>query len=390
MAKNKKQDTNLIHAGSHPRDQFGAVNPPIYHASTVTQESMAALAKARENRETSFVYGRLGTPTSRAFEEAVATLEGGDKCVSVGSGLSAICTAMLAFVEHGDHILVCDSAYSPTRNLSEKFLRRFGVETTYYDPLVGAGIKDYFQAKTKTVYVESPGSHSFEVQDIPAIAKECRKAGIKVVMDNTWSAGYFFKPFEHGVDVSVQAATKYFVGHSDAMLGSVTTTDENFDAIRNSAHLLGYHASPDDAYLGLRGIRTLATRIKRHEKNALKVADWLRGRPEVEELRHPAFPSCPGHDIWRRDFSGSSGLFSVLLKEAPDEAVANLIDGLDLFALGASWGGYESLVLRTQLTRSATNWNTKTPCVRFHVGLEDPDDLIDDLKAGLDRYMAAI
>ena len=390
MMKNKKQDTKLTHAGSHPEDQFGVVNPPVYHASTVSQESMATFAKSRENPDTSFIYGRHGTPTSRAFEEAVAILEGGDKCISVGSGLSAICTAMLAFVEQGDHVLVCDNAYSPTRSLSEKFLRRFGVETSYYDPLIGAGIKDHFRPNTKVVYVESPGSHSFEVQDIPAITSECRRFGIRVVMDNTWSAGYFFKPFDYGVDVSVQAATKYFVGHSDAMLGSVTTKNENFEAIRNSARLLGYHAPPDDAYLGLRGMRTLAARIKRHEKNALKVAEWLKGRQEVVDLRHPAFPSCPGHDNWKRDFSGSSGLFSVLLKEGSDDAVATLIDGLELFALGASWGGYESLVLRTQLTRSVTDWNPDTPCVRFHIGLEDPEDLITDLSAGLDRYKAAI
>ena len=388
MTSKKNQDTNLIHAGSHPEEQFGAVNPPVYHASTVSHASVAAMQKERENLTTGFVYGRHGTPTAHAFEETVATLEGGDLCISVGSGLSAICTAMAAFVEQGDHVLVCDNAYSPTRNFSETFLKRFGVETTYYDPLIGAGIKDLIRPNTKTIYTEAPGSHSFEVSDIPAIAAECRKAGVIVVMDNTWSAGYFFKPFEHGVHVSVQAATKYFVGHSDAMLGTVTTTEENFEAIRASARGFGYHASPDDVYLGLRGIRTLASRLKRHEKNALKVAEWIQGRPEVVELRHPAFPSCPGHDNWKRDFTGSSGLFSVLLKPGSDEAVAALIDGLELFALGGSWGGYESLVLRTQLTRSVTEWSLETPCIRFHIGLEDPDDLIEDIAAGLDRYSA--
>ena len=390
MSGKKNQDTDLIHSGSHPEEQYGAVNPPIYHASTVSHATIAALNRARENPDSSFIYGRHGTPTSRSFEEAVATLEGGDKCISVGSGLSAICTAMLAFVKQGDHVLVCDSAYGPTRNFCENFLKRFGVETSYYDPLVGTNIKNYFKKNTKTIYLESPGSHSFEVQDIPAITGASRKAGVKTVMDNTWSAGYFFKPFEHGVDVSVQAATKYFVGHSDAMLGSVTTTFDNFEAVKNSARILGYHAAPDDAYLGLRGIRTLASRIRRHEENALKVADWIAGRPEVIELRHPAFPSCPGHEFWRRDFNGSSGLFSILLREGSDEAVAELIDGLELFALGASWGGYESLVLRTQLTRSVTDWNTNTPCIRLHVGLEDPDDLIDDLKFGFKRYAALL
>jgi cystathionine beta-lyase len=292
---------------------------------------------------------------------------------------------MLAFVKQGDHVLVCDNAYSPTRNFSENFLKRFGVETTYYDPFIGTEIIKHFQDNTKVIYTESPGSHSFEVQDIPAIAEKCHKSEIKVVMDNTWSAGYFFKPFNHGVDVSVQAATKYYVGHSDAMLGAVTTKAENFAAIRDSARNLGYHAAPDDAYLGLRGMRTLASRLKRHEKNALIVADWLKTRPEVHTLLHPAFPSCPGHQIWKRDFTGSSGLFSILLNEYSGDAVAAMIDGLELFALGGSWGGYESLVWKTQLTRSATKWDSTKPCIRLHVGLEDPDDLIADLTEGLDR-----
>ena len=385
MTDSRKQDTKLIHTGSIFEEQFGSVNPPVYHASTVSHPSVDALANARAAPDEHFIYGRHGTPTSKAFEETVASLEGGDKCIAVGSGLSAICAAMLAFVEQGDHILVCDSAYTPTRNLSENFLKRFGVEVSYYDPLIGAGIKNSFQANSKAIYTESPGSHSFEIQDIPAIAEQCHLAGIKVVIDNTWSAGYFFKPFENGVDVSIQAATKYYVGHSDAMLGTVTTTNGCYEAVRNAARILGYHAAPDDAYLGLRGIRTLAPRLKRHEQNALLVAEWLGSRPEVLTLLHPAFPSCPGHDLWKRDFTGSSGLFSVLLKEYSDDAVAAMIDGLELFALGGSWGGYESLIWKTQLTRSVTDWNMATPCIRFHIGLEDPSDLIKDLAAGLDR-----
>ena len=381
----KKQDTILVHSGSYPENQGGSVNPPIYHASTVSKPSIAALEKAKQEPDKNFLYGRHGTPTSRAFEEAVAALEGGEKCVAVGSGLSAIITAMLAFVKQGDHVLVCDNAYSPTRNFSQNFLRRFGVETTYYDPFIGTDIKRHFRENTKVIYTESPGSHSFEIQDIPAIAKQCHKSKIKVVMDNTWSAGYFFKPFDHGVDVSVQAATKYYVGHSDAMLGAVTTKIEDFAAIRDSARILGYHAAPDDAYLGLRGIRTLGTRLKRHEKNALIVADWLQSRPEVQTLLHPAFPSCPGHETWKRDFTGSSGLFSILLNEYSDEAIAAMIDGLELFALGGSWGGYESLIWRTPLTRSVTNWDDAKPCIRLHIGLEDPKDLITALNAGLNR-----
>jgi len=381
----KKQDTILVHSGRYPEKQGGSINPPVYHASTVSKPSVAALEKAKQDPDQNFLYGRHGTPTSKAFEDSVAALEGGDKCIAVGSGLSAIITAMLAFVKQGDHVLVCDNAYSPTRNFSEKFLKRFGVETTYYDPFIGTDIKRYFQENTKVIYTESPGSHSFEIQDIPAIAKQCHKSNIKVVMDNTWSAGYYFKPFDHGVNVSVQAATKYYVGHSDAMLGTVTTKAEDFTAIRDSARILGYHAAPDDAYLGLRGIRTLATRLKRHEKNALIVADWLQSQPEVQTLLHPAFPSCPGHETWKRDFTGSSGLFSILLNEYSDEAIAAMIDGLELFALGGSWGGYESLIWRTQLTRSVTDWDNTKPCIRLHIGLEDPKDLITDLNAGLNR-----
>ena len=390
MSHPTKQDTKLIHTGSNPEEQFGSVNPPVFHASTVSHSSVEALARARAAPDDNFIYGRHSTPTSQAFEETVAALEGGDRCIAVGSGLSAICTAMLAFVEYGDHVLVCDSAYSPTRNLCEKFLKRFGVNTTYYDPLIGAGIKEHFQPKTKAIYTESPGSHTFEVQDIPAIADQCHSAGIKVIIDNTWSAGYFFKPFDNGADVSIQAATKYYVGHSDAMLGAVTTLQEHYSAVRDSARILGYHAAPDDAYLGLRGIRTLATRLKRHEKNALIVADWIANRPEVLTVLHPAFPTCPGHEFWKRDFTGSSGLFSILLKEYSDSAVAAMIDGLEYFALGGSWGGYESLVFRTQLTRTVTDWNLATPCIRFHIGLEDPKDLIDDLAAGLNRLGAAM
>ncbi|NQV54440.1 MAG: cystathionine beta-lyase, partial [Rhodospirillales bacterium] len=274
----------------------------------------------------------------------------------------------------------------PTRNLSENFLKRFGVETSYYDPMIGAGISEHFRPETKTIYVEAPGSHTFEVMDIPSIADAAHTAGVKVVMDNTWSAGYFFKPFEHGVDVSVQAATKYFVGHSDAMLGTVSTTAADYDTVIDTVHVLGYNAAPDDAYLGLRGMRTLGVRMPRHEKNALKLAHWLAERPEVAQVLHPAMPDCPGHEFWKRDFTGSSGLFSIVLNPVPSEAVTALVDNLELFALGGSWGGYESLVLPTNVMRSVNPLPADMPLVRFHVGLEDPNDLIDDLDAGFAAF----
>lgn len=385
MKRPTKTDTKLVQEGSHPEDQYGIINPPVYHASTVAHASLAAMHDARARMPDSFVYGRRGTPTSFAFEEAVAALVGGDRTIAVNSGLSAICTAMLAFVQAGDHVLVCDNAYSPTRNFSENFLKRFGVETTYFDPSLGADVKQHFKPNTRTLYVESPGSHTFEVSDVPAIAEAAHSAGIKVVMDDTWSAGYFFKPFDHGVDVSVQAATKYLVGHSDAMLGAVTFKSTDTDILYATATTLGYHAAPDDAYLGLRGMRTLAARLKRHHTNAIAIAEWFSGRAEVKTVLHPALPSCPGHDIWKRDFTGSTGLFSVVFKPLSPAQVAAFVDGLELFFIGASWGGYESLVLPTNVTRTATNYQVDGTSIRFHIGLENTADLIDDLSAGLSR-----
>ena len=383
MRKDAKRNTKLAHSGSHPSDQSGIVNPPIYRASTVDYGTVAQMQTLRKNPNDNFVYGRIGTPTSKAFEEAVAALEGAERTIAVGSGLAAISAAMLAFLNAGDHILVCDNAYSPTRNLSENFLKRFGVETTYYDPLQGSAISNLFQTNTKVIYTESPGSHTFEIQDIPAITDMARKANIKVVMDNTWGAGYFFKPFEHGVDISVQAATKYYVGHSDAMIGTISMCGENIQPVINSVRTLGYNISPDDAYLALRGLRTLNVRLKRHETNALKIAKWLSCRPEIDRVLHPALPSCPGHDIWQRDFTGSNGLFGVVFKPLSENAMHAFIDGLELFSLGGSWGGYESLLLPTDVTRTVTEWKKNKQCIRFHIGLEDPDDLIGDIESGL-------
>lgn len=383
-----KQDTRLVHDGSNPRGNHGLVNPPIYRASTVSFPTVAAQAEARQSPGRNFVYGRRGTPTSFAFEDAVAGLEGGDRTIAVGSGLAAIASAMLAFVKAGDHVLVCDNAYMPTRNLSENFLKRFGVETTYFDPMYAADAKQHFRPNSKAIYLEAPGSHTFEVMDVGAIASAAQDAGIKVVMDNTWSAGYYFKPFEFGVDVSVQAATKYHVGHSDAMLGAITVLNENLEKITESVRQLGHHAAPDDAYLGLRGMRTMAVRLKRHHSNGLKLAEWLAGRPEITRVLHPSLESCPGHEFWKRDFSGASGLFGVILRPAPVEAVHALVDRLELFGLGGSWGGYESLVLPTNVTRTAAPPPGDGPLVRFHAGLEDPDDLIEDLAAGLGAFTA--
>lgn len=386
-----KKETDLIHAGSHPQDHHGVVNPPVYHASTVTFPTVAALEAASRAPLDGVYYGRHGTPTTFAFEEAVAALEGGERSLSLPSGLAALACALLAFVESGDHILLSDSAYYPTHKICEGLLRRFGVETTYYDPCIGAGIAKLMRPRTRIVFVESPGSLSFEVQDIPAIAAAAHAGGARVVLDNTWSAGYFFQPFRHGVDVSVQAATKFLAGHSDVMLGAITTSAALYEKIKLTAVGLGYCAGPDDCYLGLRGLRTLAVRMKRHEETGLALARWLEGRPEVERLLHPAFPTCPGHEIWRRDFSGASGLFTVVLKDYSKKAVAAMLDGMTLFKMGYSWGGFESLILPIEpaAIRVAVPWPYRSPALRIHAGLEDADDLIADLERALARLAAA-
>ncbi len=387
MTKGGK-DTILSRAGRHPKENFGIVNPPVYHASTVTFPTMAALEEATGRPLEGVYYGRFGTPTSRAFEEAVAALEGGDKSIALPSGLAAITCALLSFLKTGDHILITDSAYFPTRKFCDGTLKDFGVETTYYDPMIANAIGDLMRPETKVVFAESPGSLSFEVQDIPAIANAAHDGGAMLIMDNTWGAGLYFDAFAHGVDVSLQAATKYIVGHSDAMLGTITTRSDLYERIKWKAVELGFSVGPDDCYLGLRGLRTLSTRLQRHGETAMKLAEFLIHREEVASILHPAFPSCPGHDIWQRDFTGATGLFSVVLRKGVSKAaVAAMLDGLELFAMGYSWGGFESLILPIYpaAVRTATEWSEPGPAIRIHAGLEDADDLIADLEAGFGR-----
>lgn len=385
--KNRRKDTLLAHLGRHPREHHGAVNPPVYHASTITFPTVAALEQSRVNRFGGTHYGRYGTPTTFAFEEAVAALEGGYRAMVLPSGLAAVAGALLACTKAGDHVLMVDSAYGPARNTCNSILTRHGVETTYYDPLIGAGISALIRPNTKVVYVESPGSLTFEVQDVPAIAKAAHAAGALVLMDNTWATPYFFAAFAHGVDVSIHAATKYLVGHSDAMLGVLVTTEACYQPVRTMVAGLGYTAGPDDVYLGLRGLRTLSVRLQRHQENALQVAKWLQSRPEVAAVLYPALPSDPGHALWRRDFTGASGLFGAILKPTPKAAVDAMLDGLELFGMGASWGGFESLILPTDPAklRTARPWAAAGPTLRLHIGLEDPADLIDDLTTGFER-----
>ena len=380
--------TQVTEAGRDPKAQMGVVNPPVYHASTVIYQTLEELERKTATPFEGVYYGRNGTPTTFALEAAVAELEGGYRSIATASGLAAIAATLMAFLDQGDHLLMVDSAYSPTRKICEIVLKGFGIETTYYDPLIGGGIKDLIRPNTKVVFTESPGSLTFEVQDVPAIAGAAHAAGAVVVLDNSWATPLFFRPFDHGVDVAIEAATKYLVGHSDVMMGVITTTEELFRRVRVMAAILGAVPGPDDCYLALRGIRTLAVRLARHQETALALARWCRERPEVARILHPAFEGCPGHEVWARDFSGASGLFSIVLDKAyPKDALARMLDHMALFKLGYSWGGYESLILPADPSpfRTAQPWPEEGTLIRLHAGLEDVEDLIADLEAGFAR-----
>lgn len=389
--KSKKLDTLLAHAGRDPEKNFGVVNPPVYHASTILHRTVAEYEAAGRNRYNQVTYGRHGTPTTYALEEAVAAVEGGHRAVAFCSGAAACFASILAFVKTGDHLLMVNSVYGPVRNFCDGFLKRFGVETTFYDPLIGAGIAGLIRPNTAVIYLESPGSLTFEVQDVPTIVQVAKSRGIKTLLDNTWAAPLFYKPLAHGVDVDIISATKYIVGHSDAMMGIAVCTEESFLPVRNAATELGNHAAPDDCYLALRGLRSSGVRLRQHEGQGLALARFLQNRPEVERVMHPGLPGDPGHALWRRDFMGASGLFGVALKRGiAKKAVDAMLDGMELFGIGASWGGFESLILPThpERLRTAVKWDTG-PCLRLHAGLEDLDDLIADLTLGFDRLKAA-
>lgn len=382
-------DTLLVTSGRAPERHHGAVNPPVYRASTILYPNVEAFEAPRELR--GVYYGRGGVPTTFALEDAIAALEGAAGAVVTGSGKTAIAQALLTFLEAGDHLLMVDTAYAPTRQFCDRVLSRFGVETTYYDPLIGAAIADLMRANTKAVFLEAPGSLTFEMQDVPAIVAAAHGGGAVVMMDNTWATPLYFKPLAHGVDISIQAATKYVGGHSDLLMGVAAATEEHYPRLRRGMQDLGCYVSPDDCYLALRGLRTLAVRLERHQANALRLTTWLQDRPEVERVLYPALPDDPGHALWRRDFRGASGLFGILLKPCPDKAWHALVEGLELFGLGASWGGYESLIMpnRPERYRTATTWDTSFASIRIHAGLEDADDLIADLEAGFARLNEA-
>lgn len=391
----RKTATKLAHLGSDPARFAGAVNPPVFRASTILAPDLDTYETENRQRfergET--VYGRFGTPTHRALEQALSELEGGADTLLYPSGLSAVATALLTVMNSGDHLLMVDSVYGPTRKVCEGTLKRMGIATTYYDPTIPAkALKELIRPETKAVFLESPGSMTFEMQDIPALTATAKAAGLTVLMDNTWATPVYFQPLSHGVDLSIQAATKYIVGHADAMLGAVTANADWAKALRATTYELGVCPGPDDVYLGLRGLRTMEVRLARHAETSLALARWLEQRPEVHRVLHPALPGDPGHEIWARDFGGSSGLFGVVLAHAyPRKAVAAMLDGLELFGIGSSWGGYESLAIACypQSQRTASRWDAPGPLLRLHAGLEDPGDLIADLAAGLERLNAA-
>lgn len=377
-------DTEIITVGRNPSEQFGFVNPPVYRGSTVLYPDLESF----KQRKARYPYGRYGSPTTDSLEDGMTLLEGGAGTVLTSSGLSAIAVALQASLKSGDHLLLTDSCYAPTRKFCDGLMSRFGVTIEYYDPRIGSEIADLVRPETAVIFLESPGSQTFEVQDVPAIIEVARKHDIVTIIDNTWATPLFFRPLDFGVDISIHAATKYVGGHSDVMLGTVTANEKTWPEIQKTWHLLGECAGPDVAWLGQRGLRTLSVRVHRQMAAGLEVARWLEARPEVAQVLHPALESHPDHALWKRDFKGATSLFSIVLKPGPAEALTAFIDGLELYGIGASWGGFESLVLPfdPRAVRTATTWDADGPAVRLHIGLEDTADLIADLEAGLERW----
>lgn len=379
-----KMATLLTHAGSHPKDHHGAVNVPVHRMSTIVFPTYAEFEKVPQ---TPYHYGRAGTPTSAAFEEAIAALEGAHASVATCSGLSAIVATLMAFAGSGDHILMADNCYGPSRKSCEEILRRFGVDVEYYPPLIGGDIAALFRANTKLVFMESPGSLTFEVQDIGAIVAAAKKAGIKTAIDNSWATPLNCRPLSHGVDVSVMSATKYISGHSDAMLGVVSATAEAYPAVKRAALMLGLCGGSEELYLATRGLRTLKVRMDQHARSALDIARWLQQQPQVKRVLHPALQGSAGHDSWKKYYAGASGTFGIVLHETGRDKIARMLDGMTLFKLGFSWGGFESLMFPEQPKpiRTAEPWTETGFSLRLHVGLEDAEDLLADLAAGLQR-----
>ena len=377
-----KDETKHITVGRDPENHFGAVNMPVYHASTIIYPNLDAL---RGRTPVPYSYGRRATPTTRALENAICTLEGGAGCVLTPSGMAAVATAILSVVKSGDHLLMVDCAYAPTRHFCDSHLKNMGIETQYYDPLIGGDIAKLIRDNTALIFCESPGSQTFEIQDIPAIIQAAKKRGVKTALDNTWATPYFFKAMAHGIDLSIQAATKYIIGHADALLGTITANKESYAALKKTHASLGQCAAPDDVFLALRGLRTLPTRLKQHQQSALALAAWLQQFDFVKQVFYPALPEAAGHDLWKRDFEGASGLFGIEIDAIDDTRLAAMLDNMQLFAMGYSWGGFESLIVPSEIIRTASKFDNKRLFLRLHIGLEHVDDLRADLEAGFIR-----
>ncbi len=386
-----KPDTKLSQLGRTPCNDPRTVNVPIHRASTVLFDSMAHLNETQrrfDNDEQVPTYGIINMPQALALEDAVAELEHGYRAMSYPSGLAAVAGALLSCVTTGDHVLMTDSGYGPGRHFCESFLKRMGIETSFYDPLIGADIRTLLRPNTTVVHTESPGSHTFEMQDLPAIAAAAHAHGAKVVFDNAWATGLFFDAFKHGADLVVQPATKYYAGHSDVLIGLVVANKQTWPQLKDTSYNLGQRTSPDDSFLTLRGMRTMGIRLAKHQQNALQIVTWLQAQTQVARVLYPALENDPGYAIWKRDFTGASGLFGVELRPCSNEAIAAMIDGYQYFGLGFSWGGFESLVIPAHMKRTARPWQGG-PLIRFQIGLEDADDLIDDLREGFIRLDGA-
>ncbi|WP_245267574.1 cystathionine beta-lyase [Mesorhizobium sp. WSM1293] len=379
-----RRDTRLVHAGRHPADFGGVVNTPVVRASTVLYPDIGAYERSRASKFGALRYGRYGTQTSFALAEAMAEIEGADGAVLYPSGLAAIAGVLKSLLSPGDHLLVTDAVYGPARNFCETELRRNGIDVTFFAPDIGASIGDLVRPQTRVVYCESPGSLTFEVQDIPAIVAACRSPDIAIVVDDTWATPFFHRPLDLGAHVTIHAATKYIVGHSDAMLGVAVANERHLPRIRDWAAGHGVLAGPDECWLALRGLRSLGARLRQHQESAKTIAGSLKGHPAVERVLYPALDTDSSHTIWGRDFSGATGLFGVELVNTSPDMVRAFIDSLELFGIGSSWGGFESLILPSKPVRTASEPHWKGPLLRLHIGLEDPDDLLDDLQRGLD------
>ncbi len=380
-------DTWLVHGGRDPWAQHGFVNTPVYRGSTILYPDLATI----ESQKQTYTYGRKGSPSMAGLEEALCHLEAGARTMLQPSGLAAVTTAILSVAAAGEHMLVADTVYRPARHFCDGVLKRMGVEVTYFDPgLAEADLASMLRPNTRVIYVESPGSQTFEVMDIPAVARVARAANCWLLADNTWASPLYCQPLTLGADISIQAATKYVVGHADAMLGAVTANARAADRLRDTQFAMGTCAGSEEIYLGTRGLRTMGVRLAHHHQSALAMAEWLQQRPEIARVMHPALPGFPTHHLWKRDFKGASGLFGVLLKPVPRDALAAMLDGLTLFGMGYSWGGFESLIVpfEPKAYRTATPWTEPGYGLRLHIGLEDLDDLKRDLAAGFDRLNA--